>query len=112
MPNIYVPSILKFLHFHHSNKTTSEHNKNIFDKTIGPIFYFQAKYITHDICPPNFTLSKIDPSKIDELHNELHLKQNILIELCACNSCTNVGLANGDEGFFKIAIKSNLTFEI
>ncbi len=51
------------------------------------------------MCPPNFTLFKIDPSKFDGLHNELCLKQNMLIELCACNYCTNDGLVNGDERF-------------
>jgi hypothetical protein len=64
------------------------------------------------MCPLNLTLSKIDPFKIDGLHNELHLKQNMLIELCACNYSNNDGLANGDEGVFKTIIESSLTFEI
>ncbi len=54
------------------------------------------------MCLFNFTLFKMDPSKFDGLHNELHLKQNMLIELCACNYCTNDGFVNGDEGFFKL----------
>jgi hypothetical protein len=36
----------------------------------------------------------------------------MLIELCACNYCTNDGLVNGDEGFLKNATESSLTFEI
>ncbi len=44
------------------------------------------------MCPPNFTLLKVYPLKIDGLHNELHLKQNMLIELCACNYSTMMGL--------------------
>jgi hypothetical protein len=55
------------------------------------------------MCPPCFTLSKIDPYKIGGLHYELHLKPNLLIELCVNNYCTNDGLVNNAEGYFKIA---------
>jgi hypothetical protein len=39
------------------------------------------KDIRHDMCPPCFTLSKVDLSKIDWLHYELHFKPNMLIEI-------------------------------
>jgi len=67
------------------------------------------KKIKHDTCPPCFTLSKVDPSKIGGLHYELHSKPNMLIELCTINYCIVDGLVNSAKGIFKIAIKSNLT---
>jgi hypothetical protein len=36
----------------------------------------------------------------------------MLIELCVGNYCTNDGLVDGVERFFKTATKSHLTFEI
>ncbi len=77
--------------------------KKLFEQTIDPIYRFQAKDIKHDMCPPCFTLSKINPSKIGGLHYELHLKPNLLTELCVINYCTNDGLVNGAKGYFKIA---------
>jgi hypothetical protein len=53
------------------------------------------------MCPPNFTLSKIDSSKTGGLHYELHWNPNMLIELCASNYCTNDELVHGVQGFFK-----------
>ncbi len=64
------------------------------------------------MCPPCFTLFKIDPSKNSGLQYELHLKPHILIELCASNYCTNDGIVNGVEGFFKVATKSHSTSKI
>ncbi len=72
----------------------------------------QEKNIKHDMCPPCFTLFKIDPSKNSGLQYELHLKPHILIELCASNYCTNDGIVNGVEGFFKVATKSHSTPKI
>jgi hypothetical protein len=61
------------------------------------------------MCPPFFTLSKVNTSKIGGLLYELHLKPNMLIELCTINFCIVDGLVDNVEGFFKIAMKSNLT---
>jgi hypothetical protein len=36
----------------------------------------------------------------------------MLIELCACNYCTNDGFVDGVEGFFKTTIESHLTSKI
>jgi hypothetical protein len=55
------------------------------------------------MCPPCFTLSKVNLSKIARLHYELHLKPNMLIKLCARNYCIEDGLVNDVEGIFKIA---------
>jgi hypothetical protein len=55
------------------------------------------------MCPPCFTLSKVNLSKTIGLHYELCLKPNMIIKLCAINYCTEDGLVNGDEGIFKIA---------
>ncbi len=64
------------------------------------------------MCPSCFTLFKIDPSKNSGLLYEFHLKAHMLIELCASNYCTNDGLVNGVEGFFKVATKSHSTSKI
>ncbi len=55
------------------------------------------------MCPPCFTLSKMNPSKTIGLHYELCLKPNMLIKLYARNYCIEDGLVNGAEGSFKIA---------
>jgi hypothetical protein len=62
---------------------------------MGPMYCFQAKDITHDMCPPCFTVSKIDPSKTSRLHYELHFKPNMLIKLCAINCCIKDEFVNG-----------------
>jgi hypothetical protein len=68
---------------------------------MSSIYCFQAtKKKRHDTCPPCFTLSKVDPSKIGGLHYELHIKPNKLIELCTINYCTVGGLVNSAEGIF------------
>ncbi len=72
----------------------------------------KQKNIKHDMCPPCFTLFKIDPSKNSGLQYELHLKPHMLVELCASNYCTNDGHVNGVEGFFKVATKSHSTSKI
>jgi hypothetical protein len=96
------PSIPKFPHIFYTNQTTQKHNDKIFEQTTGSIYCFQAKYIRHDMCPPCFTLSKVILSKTARLHDELHLKPNMLIKLCARNHCIEDGLVDGAKGILKI----------
>ncbi len=47
-----------------------------------------------------------DPSKILELHTTIHIKIDMLMDLCTRNHVTIVGLVNGNHEIFKLKTKS------
>jgi hypothetical protein len=57
-----------------------------------------------NIFPTHFKLSQL-PNETSELHIELLLKKNILVELCVGNYSTLDGLINGANGMFQDYIK-------
>jgi len=56
--------------------------------------------INHQSCPPSYKLSN-DLNKIAGLHSTLHIKKDMLVELCVGNCATFDGLVNGADGIFK-----------
>jgi hypothetical protein len=64
------------------------------------MFIFKAMEINHQSCPPSYKLSN-DLNKIVGLHSIIHIKNNMLVELCANNCATSNGLVNGVDGIFK-----------
>jgi hypothetical protein len=79
-----------------------KHNKIVFNKTIGPTFNFEAINNHHHSCPSSYKLLD-DPSKIASLHIIIHIKQDMVVELCVGNYATYDGLVNGANGVFKIS---------
>jgi hypothetical protein len=77
-----------------------KHNTIVFNKTIGPTFNFEAIDTNHHSCLTSYKLLN-DPSKIGSLHITIHIKQNILVELCVRNYATSNDLVNGANGIFK-----------
>jgi hypothetical protein len=68
----------------------------VFNKTYGPTFNFEVVDIHHH----SYKLLD-DPSKIVGLHITIHIKQNMVVELCARNYATCDGFVNGANGVFK-----------
>jgi len=58
-----------------------KHNENVFTNTLGPMFIFKALDINHQSCPPSYKLSN-DPNKIMGFHFTIHIKKDMLVELC------------------------------
>jgi hypothetical protein len=56
--------------------------------------------INHQSCPPSYKLLN-DLSKTIGLHSTIHIKDNMLIELCVGNYAMYDGLVNGANGIFK-----------
>ncbi len=81
-----------------------KHNENVFTNTLGPTFIFKAMDINHQSCPPSYKLSN-DLSKIVGLHFTIHIKKDILVELCANKYATFDGLVNGVNNIFKTSAK-------
>jgi ribonuclease HIII len=79
-----------------------KYNKILYNKTTCPTFNFEGIDILHHSCPTSYKLLN-DPSKIVGLHITIHIKQNMLVELCAGNCATYNGLVNGANGIFKIS---------
>jgi len=77
-----------------------KHNTIVVNKTIGPTFNFKAINIHHHSCSTSYTLLN-DPSKIASLHITIHIKQNILNELCVRNYTISNDLVNGANGIFR-----------
>jgi hypothetical protein len=81
-----------------------KHNENVFTKTLGPTFIFKAMDINHQSCPPTYKLLN-DLNKIVGLHSTIHIKGDMLVELCANNYVTFDGLVNGVDGIFKASTR-------
>ncbi len=77
-----------------------KHNKIVFNKTYGPTFNFEAINIYHHSYPSSYKILD-DSNKIASLHITIHIKQNMVVELCAWNYATYDGLVNGANGVFK-----------
>jgi hypothetical protein len=77
-----------------------KHNENVFTNTLGPIFIFKAMDINHQSCPPSYKFSN-DLSKIMCLHSTIHIKKDMLVELCVSYYATFNGLVNGANGILK-----------
>jgi hypothetical protein len=45
------------------------------------MFIFKALDINHQSCPPSYKLSN-DPNKIMGFHFTIHIKKDMLVELC------------------------------
>ncbi len=72
----------------------------MFNKTNGPTFKFETINIHHHSYPSSYKLPN-DSNKIASLHITIHIKQNMVIELCVQNYATYDGLVNGVNGEFK-----------
>jgi hypothetical protein len=72
----------------------------VFNNTCGPTFNFEAINIHHHSCPSSYKLSN-DPNKTTGLHTTIHIKQDMVIELCVGNYATYDGLVKGADGVFK-----------
>jgi hypothetical protein len=94
------PKSLTIPYLFYTNKHVAKHNEKVFNDTIGPTFTFQATDIPNSSCPPNFKLPN-DPSKTAGLYSMIHLKNDMLVELCAGNYDVSDGLVNGADGIFK-----------
>ncbi len=68
--------------------------------TLNPTFIFKTMDINHQSCPPSYKFLN-DLSKTTSLHFTIHMKINMLVELCASNYVTSDGLVNGANGIFK-----------
>ncbi len=77
-----------------------KHNENVFTNTLNPTFILKAMDINHQSCTPSYKLSN-DPSKTTHLYSTIHIKKDMLVELCASNYATSDGLVNGTNGIFK-----------
>ncbi len=77
-----------------------KHNENEFTNTLGPTFIFKAMDINHQSCPLSYKLSN-DLSKIVGLHSTIHIKLDMLVELCVDNYATFDDLVNGVDDIFK-----------
>jgi hypothetical protein len=66
----------------------------VFINTLGPIFIFKAMHINHQSCPPSYKLLN-DVSKIASLHFTIHIKKDMLVDICASNYAMYDGLMNG-----------------
>jgi ATP-dependent DNA helicase PIF1 len=91
---------ITFPRLFYTNVKTNEHNKYVFDNTLGETYKFVARDIPSETCPPSYKLSD-KSSLIGGLHAEIFLKENMLVELCAGNHVTHDGLVNGADGIFK-----------
>jgi hypothetical protein len=80
--------------FYTNAKTIDEHNKIIFQNTLGQTFTFHAKDIHFETCQSHFKLPMI-PSQIVGLHYELLILKVILMKLCVGNHITSYGLVDG-----------------
>jgi hypothetical protein len=63
------------------------------------MFIFKVMDINHQSCPPSYKLSN-DPNKIGGLHSTIHIKQDMLVEICVGNYAISNGLVNGTDGHF------------
>jgi hypothetical protein len=72
----------------------------VFNKTYGPTFKFEAIDIHHHSYPSSYKLPN-DLNKIASLHITIHIKQDMVVELCVQNYATFDGLVNGVNGEFK-----------
>jgi len=59
-----------------------KHNKFVFNNTYGLTFNFEAINIHRHSCPSSYKLSN-DPNKATGLHTIIHIKQDMVVELCA-----------------------------
>jgi hypothetical protein len=64
------------------------------------MFIFKAMDINHQSCPPSYKLSN-DLNKITGLDSTIHIKKDMLFELCVSNYATFDGILNGTNGIFK-----------
>ncbi len=72
----------------------------MFSNTLGPIFIFKAMEINHQSCLPPYKLSN-ELSKTMCLHSTIHIKEDMLVELCVSYYATFNGLVNGTNDIFK-----------
>jgi len=70
-----------------------KHNKFMFNKTTSPTFNYDITDIHHHSCPSSYKLLD-DQSKTTSLHTTIHIKLNMVIELCVGNHATYDGLVN------------------
>ncbi len=70
-----------------------KYNENVFTNTLGTTFISKAMDINHQSCSPSYKHLN-HSSKIASLHFKIHLKKDKLVELCASNYVTYVGLVN------------------
>jgi hypothetical protein len=69
-------------------------------KTLDLTFIFKTMDINHQSRPPSYKPLN-DLSKTTSLHFTIHIKIDMLVELCASNYATSDGLVNGANGIFK-----------
>jgi hypothetical protein len=67
---------------------------------MAPTFNFEVTDIHHYSCPSSYKLPD-DPSKTIGLCTVIHVKQNMIVELCVGNYATYDGLVNGVDSVFK-----------
>ncbi len=102
--NRHLPNNFTIPYLFYRNKLVQKHNENVFTKTLGPTFIFKAMDINHQSCPPTYKLLN-DLNKIVGLHSTIHIKGDMLVELCANNYVTFDGLVNGVDGIFKASTR-------
>jgi hypothetical protein len=95
-----IPNILTTPHLFYTNILMQNHNKIVFNKKISPIVNFETTNIHHHSCPSSYKLPN-DLNKTIGLHTTIHIKQDMVVELCARNYVTYDGLVNGANGVFK-----------
>jgi len=98
--NQQIPNNVIMPYLFYTNKLVQKHNENLFINTLSLTFIFKAMDINHQSCllvkkPSNY------PSKTIGLYSTIHIKKNMLVELCANNYATLDGLVNVVDGIFK-----------
>jgi hypothetical protein len=92
-------------YLYYTNAKTTEHNKKMFQNTIGETFKFVAQDIHLDTCLVHFQVLNL-PNQTFGVHHELFLKKHMLMELCVRNYCTSNGIVNGANETFKECTKT------
>jgi len=97
--NRQLPNNFTVPYLFYTNKLVQKHNENVFTNTLGPTFVFKAMDLNHQLCPPTYKLLN-DPNKTSGLHSTIHIKRDMLVELCVSNYATHDGFMNGVDGIF------------
>jgi hypothetical protein len=87
-------------HLFYTNILVQKHNKFVLNKTIGLTFNFEVTNIHYHSYPSSYKLLD-DPSKTIDLHIIIHIKQDMVVELCVGNYATYDCLVNGVNGVFE-----------
>ena len=90
----------KFSYLFYKNEPKLQHNEYVFQRTEGNVYIFYKEDKHHDLCPKSFQL-RDDPNETTDLHAEIRVQKDMLVELSAGNYATHDGLVNGADGLFE-----------